>query len=73
MNRFIFWLFLQHPSRIGFILFYTTTGLLAGSLLVLVLALLFLGDATAKLVLLVVFLLSLLAGISQALSRRNEN
>ena len=72
MNRFIFWFFLQHPSRIGFILFYTATGLLAGSLIVLVLALLFLGNTTAKIILLVVFLVSLLAGISQVLTRRNE-
>jgi protein-S-isoprenylcysteine O-methyltransferase Ste14 len=72
MNRFIFWLFLQHPSRIGFILFYTATGLLAGSLLVLVLALFFLGNTTAKIILLVVFLVSLLAGVIQALTRRDE-
>jgi protein-S-isoprenylcysteine O-methyltransferase Ste14 len=72
MNRLIFWLLLQHPSRIGFMLFYTATGLLAGSLLVLVLSFLFLGSTTAKIILLVVFLVSLLAGIAQALTRRNE-
>jgi protein-S-isoprenylcysteine O-methyltransferase Ste14 len=72
MNQLIFWLFLQHPSRIGFILFYTATGLLAGSLIVLVLSLLFLGSTIAKIILLAVFMLSLLAGIIQALTRRSE-
>jgi protein-S-isoprenylcysteine O-methyltransferase Ste14 len=72
MNQLIFWLFLQHPSRFAFILFYTATGLLAGSILVLVLSLLFLGNTTAKIILLVVFLISLLAGIIQALTRRSE-
>jgi protein-S-isoprenylcysteine O-methyltransferase Ste14 len=73
MNQLIFWLFLQHPSRIGFILFYTATGLLAGSLVVLVLSLLFLGSATAKIILFAVLILSLLAGITQALTRRSED
>jgi protein-S-isoprenylcysteine O-methyltransferase Ste14 len=73
MNQLIFWLFLQHPSRIGFILFYTATGLLAGSLVVLVLSLLFLGSATAKIILFAVLILSLLAGIIQALTRRSED
>jgi protein-S-isoprenylcysteine O-methyltransferase Ste14 len=73
MNRLIFWLFLQHPSRIGFILFYTATGLFAGSLLVLVLALLFLGDTTAKIILLVILFVSLLAGVSQALTRQSQD
>jgi protein-S-isoprenylcysteine O-methyltransferase Ste14 len=68
MNRLIFWLFLQHPSRFAFILFYTATGLLAGSILVLVLSLLFLGSVAAKTILLIVLAVSLLAGIIQALT-----
>ncbi len=73
MNQLIFWLFLQHPSRFAFILFYTATGLLAGSILVLALSLLFLGGAAAKLVLLVVLVLSLLAGLIQAMTRQSED
>jgi protein-S-isoprenylcysteine O-methyltransferase Ste14 len=73
MNRLIFWLFLQHPSRFAFITFYTATGLLAGSIVVLVLSLLFLGNATAKTILLIVLAVSLLAGIIQALTRRSED
>jgi protein-S-isoprenylcysteine O-methyltransferase Ste14 len=73
MNRLIFWLFLQHPSRFAFILFYTATGLLAGSILVLVLSLLFLGSVAAKTILLIVLAVSLLAGIIQALTRRSED
>ncbi|MGL4609126.1 MAG: hypothetical protein ACRCYY_05485 [Trueperaceae bacterium] len=73
MNQLIFWLFLQHPSRFAFILFYTATGILAGSILVLVLSLLFLGGTAAKILLLIVLCLSLLAGILQAFSRQNED
>jgi protein-S-isoprenylcysteine O-methyltransferase Ste14 len=73
MNRLIFWLFLQHPSRFAFILFYTATGLLAGSILVLVLSLLFLGSGAAKTILLIALAVSLLAGIIQALTRRSED
>ncbi len=73
MNQLIFWLFLQHPSRFAFIVFYTATGLLAGSILVLVLSLLFLGSATAKIFLLAVLIISLLAGLVQAVTRQSED
>jgi protein-S-isoprenylcysteine O-methyltransferase Ste14 len=73
MNQLIFWLFLQHPSRFAFIVFYLATGLLAGSILVLVLALLFLSSTTAKLILLIVLLVSLLAGLAQAVTRQSED
>lgn len=72
MNQLIFWLFLQHPSRFAFILFYLATGLLAGSIVVLILALLFLGSATAKIVLLVILVVSLLSGLIHATTRRSE-
>jgi protein-S-isoprenylcysteine O-methyltransferase Ste14 len=71
MNQFIFWLFLQHPSRMAFILFYLATGLLAGSIIVLILALVFLGSATAKMILLIVFVVSLLASLLQAMTRQS--
>jgi protein-S-isoprenylcysteine O-methyltransferase Ste14 len=73
MNQLIFWLFLQHPSRFAFIVFYLATGLLAGSILVLVLALLFLSDTAAKIILLVVLILSLLSGLAQAVTRQSED
>ncbi len=73
MNQLIFWLFLQHPSRIAFILFYTATGLLAGSIVVLILALLFLSSTTAKITLLIVLVVSLLAGLAQAVTRQSED
>jgi hypothetical protein len=73
MNQLIFWLFLQHPSRFAFIVFYTVTGLLAGSILVLVLALLFLSSQTAKIILLVVLIISLLSGLAQAVTRQSED
>jgi protein-S-isoprenylcysteine O-methyltransferase Ste14 len=73
MNQLIFWLFLQHPSRFAFIVFYLATGLLAGSIIVLILALLFLGSATAKTVLLVVLIVSLLSGLAQAVTRQSED
>ncbi len=72
MNRLIYWLFLQHPSRLAFILFYASTGLIAGALLVLILALLFLSSTPAKIVLLAIFLLSLLLGIIAARQRQVE-
>lgn len=72
MNRLIYWLFLQHPSRFAFILFYISTGLIAGTLLVIILALLFLSDTPAKLLLLGIFLLSLILGIVYAAQRQEE-
>ena len=73
MNRLIYWLFLQHPSRFAFILFYASTGLIAGSLLVLVLALLFLSSTPAKIALLIIFLLSIVLGIIAAAHRQEES
>lgn len=72
MNRLIYWLFLQHPSRFAFILFYVSTGLIAGALLVLILALIFLSSTPAKMVLLGIFLLSLLLGIIAAKQRQAD-
>jgi hypothetical protein len=71
MNRLLDWLFLQHPSRLAFILFYVSTGLIAGTLLVLILALLFLSSTPAKIILLVIFLLSIVLGIIAAAQRRD--
>ena len=53
-----------------FVLCYT--GLIAGALLVLILALLFLSSTPAKIVLLAIFLLSLLLGIIAAAQRNLE-
>jgi hypothetical protein len=72
MNKFIYWLFLQHPNRFVFILFYVATGLIAGALLVLILALLFLSSTPAKMILLAMFMVSLISGIIAAVQRQEE-
>jgi hypothetical protein len=70
MHRIIYWLFLQHPNRFVFVLFYAATGLIAGALLVLILALLFLSSTPAKMILLAMFIISLISGVIAAAQRR---